>query len=101
MRDKTSPEHVLVPLDSLDSVVLLTMGVGIVRDEAEKNGNCWDYSLPLGCVTCTKDVLTTHVVEGYGGLCAGCAPAEPRAQPLPWAGPFSVLHRRGFELPER
>lgn len=92
---------VQVPLDHLDSVVLLVRGLEVLREEANKKGNVWDGRLPLGCIQCTRDVVTTHNVAGYGDMCPDCAQGEPRASPYPWAGPFIVLHRRGLKLPER
>lgn len=85
-----------VPVWDMTSVALLVMGL---RKMDETRGYHDTATALFGCVACGDSTeLTTHVVEGYGALCAGHADGEARAKPLPWAEEFTVLGKRGLRL---
>ena len=54
--------------------------------------------IPFGCVACGDGSrITTHIVNGYGGMCSSHAEV-PKAKPYPWAAEGAELTRRGLVL---
>jgi hypothetical protein len=89
-------QTVTVPIWELSSITLMREGLRKIAADPVY-GRDSSFTL-LGCVACAEEVLTTHEVEGYGGMCCDCADGRADARALPWAEEFTRLHKRGLRL---